>query len=317
MSQTSFPVNPELSALALGYRNPDIAMIGAKLLPIVRHAQKFTYNQYGLESGFTVPNVLVGRKSVPNEVEFQGVAVTAEMKSYGLDDFVPNEDMNTWNAMPKAMGAYNPQQIATIFTAGLMDIAYEQRVAAIVHNPASYLTGLNTTLSGTAQWSDFTNSNPVDAILKAMDLCIVRPNTMAIGRAAFTVLRQHPKVVAGVNPVSQTGSGRVSAQQLADLLELKEVLVGEGFVNTSKLGQTPTPVRIWGKNCALINVSTDNALTGQPTFGMTAQFGDRFVNSIPDPKRGLTGGTTIRVGERRKELVISQQAGYYFQSCVA
>lgn len=317
MSQTSFPVNPELSALAIGYRNSDISLIGAKLMPIIPHAQKFTFNQYGLESGFTVPNLLVGRKSLPNEVEFQGAAVTAEVADYGLDDFVPNEDMNTWNAMPKAAGAYNPQQIATIFTTGLMDIGFEIRVSNIVQNLNSYLSTLRTTLSGTSQWNDYTNSNPVDAILKAMDLCIVRPNTMAIGRAAFTVLRQHPKVVAAVNPVSQVGSGRVSAQQLADLLELKEVQVGEGWVNTAKQGQTANLVRIWGKNCALINVSKDNAMTGQPTFGMTAQFGERFVNSIPDPRRGLTGGTTIRVGERRKELVISQQAGYYFQNCVA
>ena len=44
----------------------------------------------------------------------------------------------------------------------------------------------------------------------------------------FSVLRQHPKVVASVFPISQTGNGKVSAQQLAEALELDEVIVGEG-----------------------------------------------------------------------------------------
>ncbi|MFV9531212.1 hypothetical protein ACNUIM_32135 [Pseudomonas aeruginosa] len=69
MSNAPFPIDPELTAIAIAYRNG--RMIADEVLPRVPVGkQEFKYWKYDLAQGFTVPETLVGRKSKPNEVEF-------------------------------------------------------------------------------------------------------------------------------------------------------------------------------------------------------------------------------------------------------
>lgn len=317
MSQYPNVINPELTAIAVGFKNPDANLIADRVLPLVGTAQKFEYTVFDTAQAYTVPDTLVGRKSQPNEVEFGSKVLTEQTADHALDDFVPNSDMEAWQAMPKASGVPDPKRIATLLTTSLISLAREIRVAKVVFNASNYAPNLQETLVGVGQWSDYTNSNPVKSILAAADSMLRRPNKLVIGRAAFSVLRQHPEVVAGVFPISQTGNGKVSAQQLAELLELDEVIVGEGFVNIARPGAAANMQRVWGKNASLIFSSETEAQYGQPTFGWTAQCGNREVREIANPTRGVTGGTTVRVIDRVKELITAKEAGYYFQDCVA
>ena len=75
MSTTAFPVNPQLTAIAMAYRNPAVSLIADKVLPRVLTAKKFKYTVYDAEQGYTIPSTLVGRKSEPTQVDFQGTAV--------------------------------------------------------------------------------------------------------------------------------------------------------------------------------------------------------------------------------------------------
>lgn len=317
MSQYPNAVNPELTAIAVGFINPDANLIADRVLPLVPTAQTFQYTVFDTAQAYTVPNTLVGRKSYPNEVEFGSTVLTDKTADYALDDFVPSSDMEVWAAMPKNAGVPDPKRVSTLLTTSLISLAREIRAAGLVFNASNYAAGLQQTLAGVGQWSDYANSNPVQAILAAADGMLRRPNKLVIGRAAFSVLRQHPKVVASVFPISQTGNGKVSAAQLAEALELDEVIVGEGFVNIAKPGAAANMQRVWGKNAALIFSSETEAQYGQPTFGWTAKFGNREVREIQDAARGVTGGTTVRVIERVKELITAKEAGYYFQNCVA
>lgn len=316
MSTSTFPVNPELTAVAIGYRNPDEALIADSVLPRVPVGQQFKWTKYNQQDGYTVPDTKVGRKSEPTVVDFGGTMVTDATADYGLDDVVPNEDIEAWEKMskPQSGGPVNPLMIATMQLTNLVNLAREIRVAAVVFNSANYT--YNTTLSGTSQWSDYTNSNPISAIMTALDIPLIRPNKMTIGRAAYTVLRQHPKVVQAIYKTQQ-GAGTVSKQQLAELLEIDEILVGSGFVNTATKGQTPVYARVWGKHCAFHYTSLQAAQMLQPTYGWTGQFGSKIAGAIPEPKIGLSGSQRVRVGEKLKELVACPDVAYYFQNCVA
>src|SRR5437762_4912330 len=57
----------------------------------------------------------------------------------------------------------------------------------------------NTTLSGTSQWSDYVNSDPISAV-EAQKTTIKKataktPNTLALSYPVFAALRQHPKII--------------------------------------------------------------------------------------------------------------------------
>jgi len=87
--------------------------------------------------------------------------------------------------------------------------------------------------------------------------------------------------------------GTITRKQLADLLEVEEVLVGQGWVNTAKPGQTPSFVRVWGKHAASLNRNRFANTQSGATFGFTAQYQGRIAGQLPNPKLGLRGGVEV------------------------
>lgn len=305
-----FPMNPQMTAIAIAYRNPDIALIADDVLPRTPTDQEFQYLKYALADGFTIPETRVNRKSAPNEVDFSATAIQDKVVDFGLDDLVPNEDIEADNLGVDPMGT------AVAYLTNLVNLAREQRVASLVFNTASYAAGQYTTLAGTSQWSDTANSDPVAAIGDALDIPIMRPNIAVFGQQAWTKTRRNPKIVQAIKGTSQ-GAGMVSREEFAEFFELQNVLVGAGFANTAKKGQTASLSRVWGKHAAFIYRDRAAGPQAGVTFGMTAAWGSKISGSIDEPKIGLTGSQRVRVGERVKELITAPDVGYFFQNCVA
>jgi hypothetical protein len=309
----SFPVTPELTAIAIAYRNK--TLIADDVLPrVIVPTADFKYQLFSLAEGFTVPDTKVGRRSAPNEVVFSASEATASVVDYGLSSPVPNSDIEAANNTP-----YDPLGRATEQTMNLLMLDREVRAAALVFATGSYAGANQATLSGTGQWSDFTNSNPLSAIMDALDTMVMRPNIGVFGRATWTKLRQHPRIVEAVRGTGAgiNAQGVVNRREVADLLELEDIYVGEGFLNTAKKGQTPTTSRVWGKHASFIyRDSLADASVGT-TFGFTGQWGSRVAGSEYDKNIGLRGGQEVRVGESVKELITANDLGYFFQNAVA
>lgn len=309
MGNAPFPIQPELTAIAIAYRNG--RLIADDVLPRVPVGkQEFKYWLYSKAEAFTVPDTKVGRRSKPNQVEFSATEQTSATEDFGLDDPIPQNDID--NAPPN----YNPLGRSTEQLTNLILLDREVRAANLVFTAATYPTGSKVTLSGTSQWSDYTNSNPIDAITAALDTCIMRPNIAVFGRSTFTKLSQHPRIVKAV--LGNAGdSGIARRQDIAALLELDDVLVGEGWVNTAKKGQSPNLVRVWGKHAAFLFRDRNADTRSGTSFGYTVQFGGRVAGAIADPDIGLKGGQRVRAGESVKELITAADLGYFFENAVA
>lgn len=309
MSRAPFPIQPELTAVAIAYRNQKLIADG--VLPRVRVGkQEFKYFKYAQGDAFTLPDAKVGRKSQPNQVNWSATEVTDSTNDYALDDPVPYSDIE--NQAPNQ----NVLLQSVEFITNLLALAREVRTANLVFTAGNYGASNQSTLSGTSQWSDFTNSDPVQAHLAALDACIMRPNIAVYGRATWTKLATHPKVCKAVFG-NNTDAGIVSRKAFADLFELDDVLVGEGFVNTAKKGQPVTLSRVWGKHASLVYRDQLATADRGTTFGFTAQFGDRIAGSQPDGDIGMRGGERVRAGESVKELITANDLGYFFQNAVA
>lgn len=313
-----FPIQQELTAIALAYSNRSyIADLVLPRTPV--NSREFKWLQFNRDEMFTVPETMVGRKGVPNEVQFGGSEAAGFVKDYGLDDVVPNEDLNT------APPGYDPLGRATEGVAELVALDRELRVRDLVFNANTYPAANRTTLSGTSQWSDFTNSDPYAAINTARDGMLMAPNLAVIGKLAWSKLKVHPKITAALAP-SSTGNTSTSnaqgtpasLQAVAELLELDQILVGDAWVNTAKAGQTASLSRVWGKHMALLHVNPIASVRGNAiTFGYTAEYGNRVSGSIPEPKVGLRGSQRVRVGESVNEIVCAADVGYFFQNITA
>lgn len=317
MSTSSFPINPQLTSIAMMYRNPDYTLIADQVMPIIPVAQKFRYTVYDQAQGYTVPDTKVGRKSQPTEVDFGGTLVDSSTEDYGLDDVVPNEDVEAWEKMdkPSQGGPIDPRILSTQYCKGLIDLDREVRVSGMIFNSANYLAANVLPLSGGSKWSDFVNSNPLDALLYALDMPLLRPDGVTLGQQVWTKVRQHPKLVQAVYGTAQTG-GVITREQLAEKLEVKYIRVGSAFVNTARKGQAAAMSRAWGNYCALNFTGRDAAMAGQPTWGFTGQFGTEIAGVIPEPKVGLTGSQRVRVGKRVRELVSDPSLGVLFTGVI-
>lgn len=310
MANAPFPIQPALTAIAVRYRNR--RLIADMVLPRVPVAtQEFKYFRHTLAESFTLPDTKVGRRSKPNEVDFTSAEVPGMTADYALDDPIPQADLDQQPANMDVRGR------ATEGLADLIALDREKRVADLVFAPGTYPTANRTTLSGTSQWSDYTNSNPINAILTANDGLVMPANVLVLGHQVWTVVRQHPRVVQAVYGTSQ-GAGVVTQEQFAALLEIDEVLVGAGRLNTARRGQTATMAAVWGKHASLIHRDGMADTRGnRTTFGFTAQWGERVAGSIPDPHIGMRGGERVRVGESVAEVISANDLGFFFQNAVA
>src|SRR5690242_2969427 len=131
MANAPFPIQPHLTAIAIGYRNP--LLIADGVLPRVPVGmQEFKYLKHTKEEVFTLPDTRVGRKGRPNEVDFTATEVTDKTEDFGLDDPVPQNDIDN------APVNFDPLGRATEGIADLIALDREKRAADLVFTSANY-----------------------------------------------------------------------------------------------------------------------------------------------------------------------------------
>ena len=307
-----FVVSPALTAIAIGYTNPAQTLIADRVLPRTPVAgEKFKWTEFPLAEGFTVPDSKVGRKGRVALVEFSGEEKTESTDDYGFGDLIPNSDIKAAAAArQQGLSNYDPENHAAAWLTNLLMLAREVRVAAVVQNPANYANARVQALAGGAKFSDYANSDPIGVLMGMLDSTLVfRANRIVMGQIVWSKVRSHPKLVNAVKG-NLTNEGVITRQQLADLLEIKEVIVGEGYVNTAQKGQAANIQRVWGNTIAAHYIDAQvMPEQGGVTWGFSAQFGTRIAGSIADSDVGLEGGREIRVGERLKEMVVAKDVG--------
>lgn len=307
MGGQPFPVDPVLVGIVQAYRNAALIadFVFPRLNPVLPREQfkwwKFDFGQF-----ITLHDTKVGRKSEPNTVEFNAEEVPDRTEDYGLDDVVPVADSNN------APAGYDPRAFAAQKLIDLVLLDREVRVANKAFDANQYGANNKETLAGASKWSD-PASQPIVAIAQAADSMVMRPNNMVLGRSSWTTLRTNPNVLRALTP-SGAADGYANRRAVADLLELDEIHVGDGWVNIAKPGQPVTRQRAWGDNALLFHkAALADSVSPQPTFAWTAQFGVRVSGSIPEPKIGLRGSDRVRSGESVKEVMAAPDLGYLFQ----
>ncbi len=308
MANHPFPVDPVYSGVSLAYRNAEY--IADQVLPRTKVGKRsFKYRSFGKDQYLTLPDTAVGRKGIPSQVELSFDEVDSSVIDYGLDDVVPYDDI------ADAPEGYDPQAKAVEFLTELILLSREVRAANLVFSEGSYAASNRTTLSGTSQFSH-ADSNPITTIMAGLNKCFIRPNLMVLGREVFTTLATHPKIVQAFYPNS-AGNGLINTQQLAQLFDVANVVVGNAWVNSSKRGGSPSLTRAWGKHMALLYINPMAGTSDMPTFGLTAEYGNRESGIVPDPRSGLRGANIVRVGESVRELVICNELGYFIKNAIA
>ncbi|PZO05455.1 MAG: hypothetical protein DCF29_08115 [Alphaproteobacteria bacterium] len=299
------PVHPELTAVAVKAPVPN--MIADQVLPeFPVTSEAFKWNEYPHAQGVTVPDTLIGRKSRTAEVEFGAIERDGSTQDHGLQDSVPITDAT-------ANSDIDAEAMAAEGTSQLVTLAREVRTAALVFNPSTYLPAQVTAYAAGAGWTN-TATDVLGQFEDAKDAMLVDPNTLTVGLDGLRALRKHPQLVQAVRPSSSSGEGRLTIEELKELLEIETILVGRGQVNFAKPGQDPQLRRVWVDHASLTFTERVIKNSKSYTFGATARLGGKKAYKFFDKDVGLEGANVIRIGERLRELIVAQQAGWLFQN---
>lgn len=306
--QRPYPNDPRLTGITLAFQNREL--IADRVMPRTPVARTtFKWNEWDFAEGVTLPVTLVGRKGRPTEVEFTAIERPGYTEDHALDDVIPNDDI----ADVPAGSSLDLEGRATEGLTGLIALGREIRVASKVRDTANF--NHSTTLSTGDQWNQ-AGADPSMQILDALSTPLVRPNVGVTSQAVLNVLRKNIAIVSAITG-NTSGKGLVSTAQVAQYFELDEILVGAAWVNSAKPGQTPNFVRVWGNDFALVRRGQIVQAQGnEPSWGITAEFGERVAKRIDEPKTGMRGATRVRVGESVGEIVQSKEAGYLFKAVI-
>ncbi len=179
----------------------------------------------------------------------------------------------------------------------------------------------NTTLSGTSQWSDYTNSDPIAAV-EAQKTVIKRaiakvPNTLAVSYPVYATLRQHPRII---DRFKYTQVGLLQADHLKAAFDVDNFWVMGAELDTATEGQSPTLDFVWKKDAFLAYIP-DSPRRREVALGYTF----RWLFGAPE----LGGVLTKRYREEKKTAdvvevhryddiqLVATLAGYYFVNATA
>lgn len=300
-----FTPSAELTAISIAYRNTK--MISDLVLPRTPVGKRdFKYLVFPKDEMFTIPNTRVGRTGSVNKTSFTSTETPASVEDFGLEDPIPNDDIDN------APENYDPKGHSAMMLTDLIELDREKRVADLVFGAGTYGTNNKLALTGTDVFSD-PASDPIAIIMDSLDSMIMRANVMTIGRVGFSALARNPKILKAINK-SSGDSGVATRQQIADLFELEEILVGESFFNANKKGQNASIERVWGPHLSLSYRNKLANTMGGITFGLTAEYGTRVGMERENGDIGLRGGIDVRVGESLKELICAADCGFLIQN---
>ncbi len=295
------PTDPVQTGIAIAYRNE--ALIADEVMPIVPVGkQEFRYQKYALKDGFTVPDTQVGRRSKTNNVEFGSTEEVGLTEDHALQVPIPVADIE--NAPP----GYSPVNHHTMLVTDLVLLGREKRTADIVFNANNYGADNKVTLSGGDRWSQ-SGSKPINDIEGWKDAMVMRPNIAVMGRKTWRYLSQHADLVKAIHG-NEGDKGIISRRAFADLFELDNIYVGEGWINIAAPGQDPNTVRVWGPHFALLHRNRLANAQGGTTFGFTARWGSWFAANWFDKDQGMRGCQIVRVGESTKPTITANDLGF-------
>ena len=209
--------------------------------------------------------------------------------------------------------------------------AYEQSVASALFDTGMW-TGAALTTAVSTPWSTLDTSTPItdvdNAIEKVKASCGMRPNALIVSDYALRKLKRTSQVQDLLKYSGQDDPKNLATiSALQELFQLEQILVGDGFKNTSDPGQTASFARLWDTTMAMVaRVATDTGLTAdledpEPCVARTIMWSDENAPLpgaddtapgviIEEYRDELHRGGVIRARNDRVVKVVHVEAGY-------
>jgi hypothetical protein len=236
--------------------------------------------------------------------------VTYSTKAYAIEALITQHDLTQHDNPVSA-----ERDIMKALTE-LMEVDAEYRAATLLLNTSTFTSA---TLSGTSQWSDYTNSDPLanitTAVVAVRDALGRKPNIICLDWEPALKLVAHPDIkesqLVGSGPLQRAKIQSV----LSDWFGLKFV-VGEAMYNSALEGATATLAATWGDDVFIGYINPNPGLYSQTCAATFDLKPGRVVRKYPYDK--APNAYFVQIWDFGKdEKVIDSNGGYVIENVIA
>ena len=300
-------IDRALSNLSVQFKNN--ALIAEQVVPVLPVAKESDkYFIYGKEA-FKLVETRRNDGAEANEASLSLTSADYATVEHALKDIV------TDRARGNADAPISPDADTTEFLTDLIMLRLEKEAATLVTTSSNYAHSNTATLSGTSQWSDYSNSTPLTNFKtgKATVRKLIgrEANSMVLGGDVAETLSLHPDIKdmrKYTDPNLLTDAGLPPK-----LLGLK-VIEGKATEDVAYEGLSASMSYIWGKYAAIMYIAPRAGIKTL-SFGYTFRVkGFRRVKKWREEKRG---GDMIEVADNFVTKEVADECGYLFVDAIA
>jgi hypothetical protein len=237
---------------------------------------------------------------------------TYSLEKHALSTIISEEDFRNVPA------PYDARLDAVNHVTTLLWTEKEVSLKTVITNAALYSASNKVTLSGTAQYSDRTNSDPLGDSITARKAIRAKvgtnPNIVIMSENVFDELRVNPSILGSLG-YKDSRPGGLEMGELARSLQVDEVIIGKAMYNNAVEGQADNLVPIWG-NEVIYAVSPKSAAKRQISLGYRVQGqAPRRVSkvSVQDP----VGAEKVLIDDKYEQLIVNIDAAYLIIDAIA
>lgn len=303
-------VDQALTEVSIAYRNAQfVADEIFPKVPVTKQSNK--YFLYSKES-FRILDDARRPGARANEIDWALSTDTYYCEGHALSQAIPDE---------LRANADQAIDVDVDTTETLTDLLYLQReiVTASKATDTAIITQ-STTLSGTSQWSDYTNSDPIQAVEDQKTTIQKQvgqvPNSLLVSYPVFLALRNHPKII---ERFKYAQVGILQPDHLKSAFNVDSFLIGAAVKNTANEGAAEALDYVWGKHAVLFyKPPTAGRRTVSLGYQFTWLFGANtegfLVKRYRDESRTAD---LVEVQLYYDSKVVAPQAAYLWKNAVA
>jgi len=304
----------DLEMDAMGY-------IGSKVLPVI-DVPKATgsFGVLPVEEMLKIRNTKRAPGAGYSRGEFKFETSTFTCEEHGAEEPIDDREAALYSEY------FVAEQIAAMRARQAVLANYEARVAALVFNATTWNGASLTTGVGT-EWSNAASGVPVTDVLTAGNIIYENsgfyPNALIINRRVFRNLKNNAQVIdrivsAGAGQAAKAGD--ISAELLAQVLDLDMVIVAGASKNAANEGQAADLESFWSNEYAMLCRVATGPDIRQPCIGRTfhwAEDGSSVGGTTEEYRDESVRSKIIRVRHDVDEVVIYVNAGHLLSNITA
>lgn len=306
-------IDPLLTDASSGYFPDEEGCIADKYFPPLKFSQ-YTGKLGGYGKGhLRIENTIIGGRGKYRQVQaITRTTQSFEIEGHGLAGMVSKQDYKN------VIDPFDAEKDETIGITSILLLEKEKGLADSLSDTA--VLTQNVTLSGTAQLSDYANSDVVSVVnvgKKAIrDGSGAVCNAMILEYGVAEILRYHPQLLDLLG-FKFARPGGLSNEELAKALNIAKVFVPNAMYNSAKEGQTAVLAPVWGKHI-ILGVIPDSAKKMQVSLGYNVRLDDGQPRKVyKQPMFNPPGSTEILVEDEYDMLLADVTAGYLIKNAVA